>query len=344
MTAALADPPRFRPILPEDVDACLDVFYTSMEELHVRLSQPNSPRNPAPLRRLLEHLVWTDPATAWLAHVDEGVVGFGIAHRREDHWFLAFLFVLPDWQARGVGRALLERCLPTEPERSSVRLSVCVEAIQPVSTGLYTLYGMAPRVPIYVLVGTPRPGVLPALDPRIAVVPVGRPLVGAVPVQSDNAFRGEPDSAAGRESKGAPAPIQDVTDAELQQAGSVDRALMGYERPQEHRLWLETERRGFIYVAAETGATLGYGYVQESGRIGPVGVLDPHLMPGVLGHLIGEAAPVGPWQVIVPGPATTALVPLLRAGLRFDEYPAIYSASWAGPRFDRYLPMNFALL
>ena len=35
---------------------------------------------------------------------------------------------------------------------------------------------------------------------------------------------------------------------------------------------------------------------------------------------------------------------LLGAGMRFEGTPAMYCADHAGPRFDRYLPMSFALL
>ena len=47
---------------------------------------------------------------------------------------------------------------------------------------------------------------------------------------------------------------------------------------------------------------------------------------------------------MVPGVAITALRPLLAAGLRIDGTPAVYCSEGRGPRFDRYIPMSYALL
>lgn len=306
--------PTFRNVRQSDVEACLEVFYTAAEELHSRTGEPVMPRNPAPLERLFHHFVGTDPALSWLAEVDGRAVAFGIAHQREDHWFLGFLFVLPEWQSRGLGRAVLERCLPPASQRDRVRVSVFVEAIQPVSTGLYAGYGMAPRVPVYVLTGAPRPGSLPDLPTGIVPTPHGQ-LAGAA--GDDGPWLGH--------------------------MAAFDRMLVGYTRPTEHQLWLATGRRGFLY-GLSGGDPVAYGYVQDSGRVGPVGVTDPALLPAVLGHLFRSAQPSGAWQVIVPGPAETAMVPLIRAGFRIDGSPAVYSSSWPGPLFEQYLPMNFALL
>ena len=61
------------------------------------------PDDLAPLRRLLAHLLTTDPERFWVASapaaVDGGgaepVVGFASASLREGLWFLAMLFVRP---------------------------------------------------------------------------------------------------------------------------------------------------------------------------------------------------------------------------------------------------------
>ena len=45
-----------------------------------------------------------------------------------------------------------------------------------------------------------------------------------------------------------------------------------------------------------------------------------------------------------PGQAIEVLRPLLAVGARIDGSPAIYCSNGPGPRFDRYLPMSFALL
>jgi GNAT superfamily N-acetyltransferase len=310
----------YRLIEPTDIDACLEIFYLASEDLHARQGQPVLPRNPKRLRALFEHLVATDRERAWLAEsrdVPGQPAGFGMAHQRGDHWFLAFLFVMPEWQARGIGRELVERCLPSAAERS--RIAVCVESVQPVSTGLYATFGMTPRVPLYVMTGSVETDSLP----EAASAPGGLEAVAFEAL----ARRG-PDGHA----------------TLAGQVGALDRELLGFERPEEHRFWRALESMGFLYFRPGETEPAAYGYAEGSGRLGPVAVREAALLPYVLGHLVRAVKPLGGWQLVVPGPAREVWLPLIRAGLRIDGPPAIYSASWGGPPFDRYLPLNFALL
>jgi GNAT superfamily N-acetyltransferase len=312
---------KYRLVGPADIDACLEIFYTASEDLNVRQGQPNLPRNPRRLRALFEHLLATDPERAWLAESDDATdgrpVGFGMAHQRGDHWFLAFLFVMPEWQAQGIGRELVERSLPPALERD--RIAVCVGSAQPVSTGLYATFGMTPRVPLYVMTGSLAVGALPdgggSSGPLEAVT-----------------F----ESIAGRGPAGH---------AQLAgQVATLDRELLGFERPHEHRFWRSLESKGFLFFRSGETEPAGYGYAETSGRLGPVAVQEPGLLPHVLGHLVRAVKPLGGWQVVVPGPAREVWIPLLEGGLQIDGPPAIYSATWNGPPFDRYLPLSFALL
>jgi Acetyltransferase (GNAT) family len=122
----------------------------------------------------------------------------------------------------------------------------------------------------------------------------------------------------------------------------VDRALMGYERPQDHALWAR-DRAGALYTD-ETGTALGYGYAHGSGRVGPVAALEPGHLARFVGDVVRLAEVIEGRQLVVPGPATSVLRPLLQAGMRIDGTPAIHCAQGPGPRFDRYLPMSYALL
>ena len=121
-----------------------------------------------------------------------------------------------------------------------------------------------------------------------------------------------------------------------------DRSLMGYERPQDHAFWAR-ERTGVLFLD-EAGTVLGYGYAHRSGRIGPVAALDPGYLPSFIGSLVRATDVLEGRQLIVPGRAIAALQPLLTAGLRIDSTPAVYCSEGPGPRFDRYIPMSYALL
>jgi hypothetical protein len=166
---------------------------------------------------------------------------------------------------------------------------------------------MVPRMPVFNLVGTPKtPSVLPPLPSGIEAVAFG---------QTD------PSAAI----------------------DAIDREVLGFAHPLDHRHLRASGRTGFLYRASD-GEPLGYGYSSEAGRFGPVALLDDTLTAAVLGHLIAAIKPRGATSAWVPGANDRAMVALLRAGLRIEGFPALLG--WTRPfgAFDRYLPASLALL
>jgi GNAT superfamily N-acetyltransferase len=293
-----------RRLTPDDLAACAEVFYLAMDDLQAKRGLAALPRNAPALDLLFRHIVTSDPDRAWVAEEDGSVVGFGMGARREELDFLSFLFIRPDFQERGFGRQLLQLCLPASPYRGT-----CIEAVQPVSAGLYAGYGLVPRVPIYTLIGQPRVE-LPDLGPEFEVVAMAE-------------MRG-----AGLE------PL-------FEAVGMLDAEVLGFRRPADHRAWLAWERQGFLLRTG--GAPQGYGYAHPSGRLGPVVVRDSASLLAFVGRLTREVTAADAWQVLLPGPADATFVALLNAGLRFDGPPAIFCATRPGPDYTRYLPASFAL-
>lgn len=310
--------PLLRPLVVDDLPACADVFYAALDELYSRNRQPPLPRNPEGMARMFGHLLATDPERCWVAADSERVVAFGIAQRRESTWFLSFLFVRPEVQSVGVGRELTEACMATDAQddgangEPSITRAVCAEALQPVSIGLYTSLGMMPRLPLFLTTGRPRNG----------------PPLGAVG-----------DLVA--------VPFDELAETDhstlVRTVDGLDRAVLGYAHPQDHRFWSITGRSGWLFRDPGTGAAVGYGYASPTGRIGPVCVSEPRWLPAALDHLLAANDPPDGWQITVPGPS--ALLPtLIAAGLRFDGGPALYCSTSPGHGFDRYLAGNFAIL
>ena len=284
----------YRPIDLTDLDACAEVFYAADDELMARRGLPKTPRNPVPLLRLFGHIITGSPHRAWLAERDGAVVGFGICAQREDMTFLSFLFVRPDVQASGVGRALLERAMAGGEYRA-----VCIGSIQPIAAALYAQYGMVPRVPLFMFSGKPQ-GELPALPPRMETRPV----------DSD-------------------------------EVADLDRAVTGLARPEDHAAWETWDRQRLgLFHGKEL---VGYGYVQEVGRLGPVVVREPELLLPFVGGLMAQLPDVETWLVNVPGPAAETFVALLNAGMRVEGPPVIYCATELRIDHSRYLPAGFAL-
>jgi GNAT superfamily N-acetyltransferase len=142
---------EYRSLSPDDIEACIEVFYEADETLTRTLNLPVNPRNPEAIRRIFEHVSSTDPRRAWVAHDLGEIQGFGMAAEREHMTFLAFLFVRPSAQGAGLGAALYERCVPAGGYRGT-----CIWSVQPISGALYARNGLVPRVPIYTFVGRPR--------------------------------------------------------------------------------------------------------------------------------------------------------------------------------------------
>lgn len=306
---------RLRPLTQKDVPACREIFDAAQRELYGRLGQPWTPADGPIMDRLLSHLAASDPELAWMAaSVSRGSppLAFAMAVRRDRFCFLSFLFVRPEAQAAGLGRRLLERCLPPTDER--VVRATCVDALQPISTGLYAAYGIVPRLPLFTLLGhSPAEG-LPRLPRSIVALEFDRL------VEADD---GHARLAAAVE--------------------GIDREVCGFARAADHRYWRLDGRRGVLYTDRSSGRALGYGYRTSGGRLGPVAVDAPGILPAVLRDLVEREQPPGRWQLLVPGVADAALVPLLRAGMRFEGSPGLFCASEASISYERYLPSSFAL-
>ena len=334
-----AEPALLRPIAPADIPACIDVFYQSVDPLYQRLDQAIPPRDPASLARLIGHLLEHDADRSWLAESPSStadpepprILGFGTAWQRESTWYLALLFIRPEAQASGLGRQLLLRTFPRGPQAADAGSGVpgaagaadaqgrahpglmgtCVDSIQPISTGLYAGYGIVPRVPLFTAIGHPRDGGLPAL-PRDVVA---------------TGFEALP-----------------PTFALAATLAALDRGTLGFARPEDHRFWAREGRRGVLFRRSGAGEAVGYGYVQRSGRLGPIALLDDTLYPAVLGTLVARESPPGPFLALVPGVNHRAMVALLHAGFRFEGFPGIVGSTRQWEGLERYMPASFALL
>ena len=177
----------FRAGEERDLPACNRIWRESIDAYLLPMGLPPLPEDNPSLRRLHAHTMATDPSRFVVAERRKRagrrqVVAFGSAVERGPLWFLSMLFVEPGEQARGVGRGLLAQILPA-PLDSRV-LATCTDSAQPISNGLYASFGIVPRMPLFNLIGRPRPGFdWPAL-------PTG---VVAKRVAEYEAWRGDPE-------------------------------------------------------------------------------------------------------------------------------------------------------
>jgi GNAT superfamily N-acetyltransferase len=333
-------PVTYRPPRRSELADCARVWHTAVDDYMARLNRPLPSPHLSPLLALLNHLLDTDPERFLVAVRPAGsgpgsshevIVGFAIAAQREHVWYLSQLYVLPDEQGCGIGRALMTQILPAAapepaaaPDTEGARaagsaldgtasidrrpgvLAMCTDAAQPVSNGLYSRFGIVPRSPVLNLVGVPDPSALARLPAGIEAVPLDD---------------GDPGA---------------TTEA-------IDRAVLGYAHAADHAYLRASGRMGFVY-RSDDGLPVGYGYSSEAGRFGPVALLDETLTASVLGHLMSAIRPRGITSVWVPGDNDRAMVALLRAGLRIEGFPALLCWTRSFAQFERYLPASLALL
>jgi GNAT superfamily N-acetyltransferase len=296
-----------------DLPDCHRIWRDALDGYLGPLNVPKLPEDNPGVRRLHAHALGTDPRRFLVAertnHVGEGrVVAFGSAVDRGPLWFLSMLFVEPGEQARGLGRALLERMLPL-PLDGRV-LATCTDSAQPVSNGLYATFGIVPRMPMFSLVGRPSPGFAwPALPDGVRAERVAEP-------------------ARWREG------------AELL---DFDRELLGFAHPEDHRFIQEEPRHPFTFRGAG-GGLLGYGYAGEIGRVGPIAVVDRTLLSPILGHLLTAVKPRGASAVWLPGANDDATATAIRAGLRIEGMPVLVGWSRPFADFGRYVPISPGLV
>ena len=331
---------RIRQATADDLPTCAAIWRESLNDYLGRLAQPDIPDDLGPILRLYEHLRSTDPTSFLVAEPTDGPLdGFIVVVRRGHMAFLSMLFVRPAAQGRGLGRVLLDQALPAnvfaatataaaarqgvgdaggDGDESAVWWrATATDSVQPLSNGLYGSLGLVPRIPLVRLVGLPdRPadfGVLPG---------------GVEPIAFDEIPSGSDGLAAA---------------ALTSELAALDRESIGFERTEDHAFQVREGRRGVLFRDRD-GAAVGYGYAAESGRVGPIAVRDGALLAPILGHLIRTVRPRGAFGLWLPGSAGTAIVPLLRAGFRFDGFPVLLC--WDRPFGDlsRYLPMSPGLL
>jgi GNAT superfamily N-acetyltransferase len=304
----------FRPATPDDIPACGQVWRDALNDYQGRLGQLPAGEDLAPIGRLHRHLQRTDPSGFCVAVREDRLIGFGAATRRGPVWYLSMLFVHPDFQGAGIGRTILERILPRDPE---VILATGTDSAQPVSNALYARLGIVPRVPLLSIVG--RPGNIEEL-PRL---PAG--------------IRSEPFPVAPGST-----PAVDGSRV-IGILSDLDLGAAGFDHPEDHA-WVWSEgRQGFLYRDPD-GRPVGYGYASPVGRVGPVAVRDAGLLAPVVGHLLAAVQPRGASALWVPGTAGSLVTALLRAGLRLEGFPVLLC--WTRPFADleRYLPISPGLL
>ena len=294
---------------PTDMTGCALVFLRSATDLSRRHGNTPPQMRVSDMASALAHLQKTDPRGFHVAVQDDRVIAFASTIVRGQTHFLSMFWALPSLQSKGIGRRVLARAFGRpRPPANAVR---CVYAsLDTRAQALYLKFGMRPRGMFYLLRGAPRRS--PAPKRAVELVPVGAP---------------------GK-----------VTARTLAIAARFDRTFRAARRDADIRFVMGLPGARF-FVARAGRATVGYAIVNEKGRVGPAGVIDPRYSAGLAWSIKEAARKMGAENifVVLPGVNHGAMDVFFRAGLRTEFFGAWMSARPIGS-FEGYMLAGGMLL
>lgn len=301
--------PELRPARPADLPAVQAAFYESHGEMVQRLYRRAPKEPPADLEPIYPHLLATSQGGFWVAEDRGEILGFCCGILRGQSWYLSELWLRPAHHGRGLGKALLNRSL-IPALREGITLQSVYASGDPAALALYQRAGMVAFFPLMHLSHSAE-GVRPHLGPPREFGPLELRPLERRPAASD-----------------------------LRALLELDVEVRGCPRMEDHRFWLEEERRsGYLLRVRhpeEGHAVVGYAYVREDGFVGPLALRDPQLTEAAYAAVAMTAAEhAKEVSFELPGVNSEAIQFLLRKGFRLTSGPSFLSTAPVG-RMDRY--------
>ena len=242
-----------------------------------------------------------DPEGLWVAEEEGEVIGLGFSWVSDRFWFLADLFILPEYQGQGVGGELLQRTLAHAQKNHANNLALITFAYNGVSIGLYAKHGLFPREPLYTFTA-PREALMGRVEKGLAWIPLD---------------------------KGA----QHTT-----LLAHIDDSTLGFSREKHHRFLLDdSSMNGFLLEG--DGSDIGYVYISSEGHIGPLGVVSQAAMGPAFNTALTLAAEQEAEQVsaFLAGSNEEAVSIALKHGMRLGRTMVLLSSKVFGD-WTKYAP------
>jgi GNAT superfamily N-acetyltransferase len=251
-----------------------------------------------------------------IAEHDHQLTGIAATALRDQHAHILYLYILPEFQGRGVGKALIAETTRAV-ERHGVNLLSLTASDDRRAWQRYLRLGLIPGPPI-ISMSAPEPRVAP-----------GSNADGLTETRVD----------AGNESQ-------------LATLDSLDRQIKGASRRTDRLTWLdEGAREALVYVTNVPDVPIGAYVVSrepDQCRIGPVLAVYPEQFNAILRRALVAAQELcagaaEQWLTDVPAQNRTAIEPLLEAGFRPRNLIPWFSNQPIG-QWDRYILRNEDLL
>ncbi len=234
-----------------------------------------------------QHLRTTENASFWVAEESpkwgrKRIVGYARSLVREGFWNLNEFFIAPEYQRRGIGTGLLTQCLD-DGARFGAHTHFVLASQHFGADALYMrAAGCFPRVPMVLMAGSL--GALPSPPQQESAI-LDSALPALRPVLTFFSF---PHFAQQEPLCADPIVLTPEIQAEID---ALDRAIVGYARPQEHRHWANQMggAKGVARLfrkasAGSSGEIVGYGYMSTHAS-GPVSAVEQTDLPRMTAHL-----------------------------------------------------------
>lgn len=302
----------FREGRPRDLRATFDLAQLALGELRSR--ERPAPGQLPPMedlderwtrRRPLQEFIVAQDGCTWLCEGEDGIVGFARVVRFDGMDELCEMFVHPEHQGEGIGRALLERCWPDPPTPDLGRVVVATGA--PADLTLYTGFGVMPANGRLRLVQRTEQYV----EHRLRERDLNEPAVHVL----------EPDRA-------------------LAEWKRMEPAVVGHSRRPLQEFF--ARERTCMATMGEDGRANALCWVSSDRDLGPgIATSAEELVPVVLTALDRVAKTHEPEELTVPCTATSwwLLRRLRMLGFRIN-WPGWVLCSVPIPELHRYLPMD----
>ena len=302
-----------REAMPADLVEAAQVYQSAAITLHeiLRLRNPwsSADARAVDLReavQALSDLSATPSGKVIVAETGQELTGVAAVRIRGRHAHIAFLFVLPEWQGKGVGGQLLAR-LREIIDAAGASVVTLVASRDPRAWQRYLRFGLHPGPPVMSL-RAPRPR-FPEVIPDDGLE--------SVPIQRDRV-------------------------EVLEAVDRLDREIAGVSRLPDITRWLEHGAEGTLLRDRATARPCGYFIISthaDHGRIGPVVSRTVSRFPDVLNRALqmaGRQERTLIWRVDLPAVNQVAIAPLLDAGFSPHNLMAWFANGEIG-RWDRYI-------
>jgi hypothetical protein len=237
----------------------------------------------------------------WVAEVEGKLAGLTLSWVRGSLWYLAHLFVSPAHQGLNIGQNLMERAMKHQKDHTITNRALVTFAYNPVSISLYALHGIYPREPLYWMEGPSQP------------------------------VKTETPSTKLRDER--------IVDFEKARGilSRIDELTLGYPREKNHEFLFRTPSAR-CYLFSTGNEPVGYAYVWQSGRVGPLATASHETFRDVLRSAFRLAAAEGAANVGIA--ATGSNEQLMQVALEqrmriLDIY--LFMSSKPFPNFSNYV-------